>query len=140
MTSFPLSSVISVPLCFIKKSSLGSGLGHVLVGNTKRTNARTSIPRTKSRISLQIRQLGHVRHRPRRQECIQSNQYSSGTSKQEEWTHSATEELVKLSRFIRFHDEDLLRFLAMVSINDVECKTASPCGLAAKKRSVTKSG
>ena len=54
MTSCPLSSVISVPVCFIKKSSLGSGLGHVLVGNTERTNARTSIPRTKSRISLQL--------------------------------------------------------------------------------------
>ena len=39
MTSFPLASVISVPVCFIKKSSLGSGLGHVLVGNTERTNA-----------------------------------------------------------------------------------------------------
>ena len=54
MTSFPLASVISVTLCFIKKSSPGSGLGHVLVGNTERTNARTSIPRTKSKISLQL--------------------------------------------------------------------------------------
>jgi hypothetical protein len=54
MTSFPLSSVISVALCFIKKSSLGSSMDYVLVGNVERTNARTSIQRTKSRTSLQL--------------------------------------------------------------------------------------